>query len=152
MGDPQLQKKAYKLIPRLAESEIGQQALRERTTELQQLLVNSAEKVSAPAKRDRLTAISTLIPFLPNDSLHFIPGILAEVVISCKEVNEKARTAAFDLLVLMGEKIAAAPGAMIQNGKVAHADEDEGGVGAYVKALKGRDAVQRGRGGRLKFS
>jgi ribosomal RNA-processing protein 12 len=31
-------------------------------------------------------------------------------------------------------------------------DEDEGGVGAYVKAIKGRDAVQRGRGGRLKFS
>jgi ribosomal RNA-processing protein 12 len=31
-------------------------------------------------------------------------------------------------------------------------DDDEGGVGAYVNALKGRDAVQRGRGGRLKFS
>jgi ribosomal RNA-processing protein 12 len=30
--------------------------------------------------------------------------------------------------------------------------DDEGGVGAYVKAIKGRDAVQRGRGGRLKFS
>ncbi|KAK0108470.1 hypothetical protein ONS95_003273 [Cadophora gregata] len=131
--DPQLQKKAYKLIPRLAESPIGQQALRERTTELQQLLVNSAEKVSAPAKRDRLTAISTLIPFLPNDSLHFIPGILAEVVISCKEVNEKARTAAFDLLVLMGEKIAAAPGSMIQNGKVAHMPDDTPPVPATLE-------------------
>jgi len=30
--------------------------------------------------------------------------------------------------------------------------DDEGGVGAYVKAIKGKDAVQRGRGGRLKFS
>jgi ribosomal RNA-processing protein 12 len=30
--------------------------------------------------------------------------------------------------------------------------DDEGGVGAYVKAIKGRDAIQRGRGGRLKFS
>jgi ribosomal RNA-processing protein 12 len=30
--------------------------------------------------------------------------------------------------------------------------DDESGVGAYVKAIKGRDAVQRGRGGRLKFS
>ncbi|KAH7350997.1 NUC173 domain-containing protein [Rhexocercosporidium sp. MPI-PUGE-AT-0058] len=131
--DPQLQKKAYKLIPRLAESPIGQQALRERTTELQQLLVNSAEKVSAPAKRDRLAAISTLIPFLPNDSLHFIPGILAEVVISCKEVNEKARTAAFDLLVLMGEKIAAAKGSMIQNGKVAHMPDDTPPVPATLE-------------------
>lgn len=31
-------------------------------------------------------------------------------------------------------------------------NNEGGGVGAYVKALKGRDAVQRGRGGRLKFS
>lgn len=131
--DPQLQKKAYKLIPRLVESPVGQQALRERTEELQQLLVNSAEKVSAPAKRDRLAAISTLIPFLPNDSLHFIPGILAEVVISCKEVNEKARTAAFDLLVLMGEKIANAPGAMIQNAKVAHMPDDAPPVPATLE-------------------
>ena len=28
----------------------------------------------------------------------------------------------------------------------------EGGINAYVDAIKGRDAVQRGRGGRLKFS
>ncbi|EKD21403.1 uncharacterized protein L3040_000561 [Drepanopeziza brunnea f. sp. 'multigermtubi'] len=131
--DPQLQKKAYKLIPRLAESPVGQEALSERNEELQQLLVNSAEQVSAPAKRDRLTAISTLIPFLPNDSLHFIPGILAEVVISCKEVNEKARTAAFDLLVLMGEKIANATGAMIQNDKVAHMPDDTPPVPATLE-------------------
>ncbi|OBT54201.1 hypothetical protein VE04_06515 [Pseudogymnoascus sp. 24MN13] len=30
--------------------------------------------------------------------------------------------------------------------------DEEGGVGAYVNALKGRDAAQRGRGGKLKFS
>jgi len=29
---------------------------------------------------------------------------------------------------------------------------DEGGIGAYVNAIKGRDAAQRGRGGKLKFS
>ncbi|RYC53834.1 hypothetical protein CHU98_g12372, partial [Xylaria longipes] len=32
------------------------------------------------------------------------------------------------------------------------ADEGGGGVGAYVAALKGKDAGRRGRGGRLKFS
>jgi ribosomal RNA-processing protein 12 len=46
--DPQLQKKAYKLIPRLAESAIGKAALQERSPELQQLLLSSSEKVSAP--------------------------------------------------------------------------------------------------------
>jgi ribosomal RNA-processing protein 12 len=131
--DPQLQKKAYKLIPRLAESDIGQQALQERSPELQQLLISSAEKVSAPAKRDRLAAISTLIPFLSNTSLHFIPGILAEVVISCKEVNERARTAAFDLLVLMGEKIVIANGAMIENSKIAHMADNAPAVKATLE-------------------
>ncbi|CAG8979158.1 hypothetical protein HYALB_00000292 [Hymenoscyphus albidus] len=123
-SDPQLQKKAYKLIPRLAESPMGQQALAERSSELQQLLLNSAEKVSAPARKDRLAAISTLIPFLPDDSLHFIPSILSEVVISCKEVNEKARTTAFDLLILMGEKIVAASGATIDTSKVPNMPAD----------------------------
>lgn len=131
--DPQLQKKAYKLIPRLAESPLGQMALNERSSELQQLLINSAEQVSAPARRDRLSAISTLIPFLPHDSLHFIPTILSEVVISCKEVNERARTTAFDLLILMGEKMVSASGSPIANSKVPHMPEDAPPVTANLE-------------------
>ncbi|KAH8687546.1 armadillo-type protein [Tricladium varicosporioides] len=132
-SDPQLQKKAYKLIPRLAESPTGQEALKERSAELQQLLLNSAEKVSAPARRDRLAAISTLIPFLPNNCLHFIPSILSEVVISCKEVNEKARTTAFDLLILMGEKIVSNSGSVIDNSKVPHMPDDAPAVTANIE-------------------
>jgi ribosomal RNA-processing protein 12 len=131
--DPQLQKKAYKLIPRLAESPSGEAALQERSPELQQLLLSSAERVSAPARRDRLAAISTLIPFLPNDSLHFIPSILSEVVISCKEVNERARTSAFDLLTLMGEKVVSAAGSKIQNSKVPHMPDDSPTVTASLE-------------------
>ncbi|KXX81224.1 Ribosomal RNA-processing protein 12 [Madurella mycetomatis] len=122
--DPQLQKKAYKLIPRLADSEIGKAALEQRHAELQALILSSAEKVSAPARRERLAAITGLIPFIPNTSLHFIPSILSEVVISCKEQNEKARTTAFDLLVFMGHKMVAADGAMIDNSKVPHMPKD----------------------------
>jgi ribosomal RNA-processing protein 12 len=132
-SDPQLQKKAYKLIPRLAESATGKEALGERSNELQQLLLNSAEKVSAPARRDRLAAITTLIPFLPNTSLHFIPSILSEVVISCKEVNEKARTTAFDLLISMGEKIVAAEGATIDNSKIPGMPDDAPTVAANLE-------------------
>jgi ribosomal RNA-processing protein 12 len=112
--DPQLQKKAYKLIPRLAESEIGKQALKTRNHELQQLLLQSAEQASKPARRDRLLALSQIIEHLPQTDLHFIPSILSEVVISAKEVNEKAREAAYDLLVAMGEKMAQG-GTVLQN-------------------------------------
>ncbi|KAF1938887.1 NUC173-domain-containing protein, partial [Clathrospora elynae] len=105
-NDPQLQKKAYKLIPRLSESEMGRAALKERNGELQQLLLGSAEKASAPARRDRLHALLQVIESLPQSDLHFIPSVLSEVVISAKETNEKAREAAYRLLVAMGEKMA----------------------------------------------
>lgn len=131
--DPQLQKKGYKLIPRLAESEVGKAALQERSGELIQLLLSGAEKVSAPSKRDRLSAITTLIPFLPSTELHFIPSILSEVVICCKEVNDRARTAAFDLLVMMGEKLISSAGAKIHNSKVPHMPDDAPSVTASLE-------------------
>ena len=129
--DPQLQKKAYKLIPRLAESDSGKAALQERNAELQHLLLSSAEKACAAARRDRLAAITQIIDFIPKSDLHFVPSILSEVVISAKEVNEKARTAAFDLLVLMGEKMQ--QGGTVLNSKVAHMPADAPDVTASLE-------------------
>ena len=129
--DPQLQKKSYKLIPRLAESEIGRAALVERNSELQQLLIQAAPKATAPARRDRLSAISQIVSTLPQSDLHFIPSILSEIVIGAKEVNEKARTAAFDLLVLMGEKMI--EGGTVVNAKVAHMPDDAPSVEASLE-------------------
>ncbi|CAK4033566.1 Ribosomal RNA-processing 12 [Lecanosticta acicola] len=129
--DPQLQKKAYKLIPRLSESEVGRQALAERTVDLQQLILEAAEKASAPARRDRLASIAEIIPGLPTSDLHFIPSIIPEVVIGVKEVNEKARTAAFDLLVLMGEKMA--EGGTVVQAKILHMPSDAPSVPATLE-------------------
>lgn len=128
--DPQLQKKAYKVVPRLAETEEGQKALKDKSEALQKFLIDAAEKATPPARRDRLAALSQLVEFLPQDDLHFIPSILSEVVISAKEVNEKARTAAFDLLVLMGEKMKA--GGTVVNSKVAHMPADAPDVAASL--------------------
>jgi len=104
--DANLQKKAYKLIPRLAESEAGKAALQERNVELQALLLAQSENVTSAARRERLAAITQIVDDLPSSDLHFIPAVLPEVVLSTKENNEKARRAAFDLLVSMGEKMA----------------------------------------------
>ncbi|KAI1460761.1 NUC173-domain-containing protein [Annulohypoxylon moriforme] len=130
---PQLQKKAYKLIPRLAESEIGKVALEERNTELQTLILSSAEKVSVPARRERLAAITALMPFVPVTSLHFIPSVLSEVVICCKEQNEKSRTLAFELLVLMGRKLVEAKGKPIDNSKIPNMPKDAPSVSASIE-------------------
>ena len=122
--EPQLQKKAYKLIPRLADSEIGKAALQERSAELQNLIFSSTDKVSAPARRERLAAIVALLPYIPDTSLHFIPAVLSEVVISCKENNERARETAYELLVRMGHRMAAANNTTIDNSKVPHMPDD----------------------------
>jgi ribosomal RNA-processing protein 12 len=129
--DPQLQKKAYKLIPRLAESESGRAALVERSTDLQQLLFQAGSKAVASSRRDRVLAISQVVATMPKEDLHFIPSILSEIVISAKEVNEKARTATFDLLVQMGQKMS--EGGVVVNAKVPHMPDDAPSVEASLE-------------------
>jgi ribosomal RNA-processing protein 12 len=123
-GDQQLIKKAYKLIPRLASTETGTAALRERSSELQALILSTADKTPASARRDRMLAVDELITYLPTSDLHFIPSILSEVVLGCKESNEKARTASFDLLIHLAERATNSelnpPGTKIRNSLVPH--------------------------------
>jgi ribosomal RNA-processing protein 12 len=102
--DQQLIKKAYKLIPRLASTETGREALQERSGELQTLMLATTDSTPASGRRDRMLAIHEMITHLPTSDLHFIPAILSEVVLGCKESNEKARTAAFDLLILLAKR------------------------------------------------
>lgn len=105
--EAQLQKKAYKLIPRLAQSETGAIALQERAAEVRQMLIANGSHVTVPARKDRLHALSQIVEMLSPDDLSFIPAILPEIILATKENAERARTSAFDLLVLMGEKMAA---------------------------------------------
>lgn len=102
--DQQLIKKAYKLIPRLGTTETGRSALQERSGELQALMLATTDSTPASGRRDRMLAITEMINHLPTSDLHFIPAILSEVVLGCKESNEKARTAAFDLLILLAKR------------------------------------------------
>lgn len=129
--DPQLQKKAYKLLPRIAASSTGVLAIQDRNSELQTLLLNSASTASSPCRRDRLDAIAVVVEHLPPLSLHFIPSVLSEVVISAKEVNEKARTAAFDLLVLMGRKMQ--KGGTVAQNQIPHMPSDAPNVEASLE-------------------
>lgn len=127
-SDPQLIKKAYKLIPRLATTELGRTALSERSSELQSLMLATADKTPSPARRDRLHAIHELVTYLPTSDLHFIPSVLPEVVLGCKESNEKARSASFDLIIHMAKRTIDPernpPGTKIRNSLVPHMPND----------------------------
>lgn len=126
--DQQLIKKAYKLIPRLASTETGSAALQERSGELQALMLATTDKTPASGRRDRMLAIQELITHLPTSDLHFIPSILSEVVLGCKESNEKARTAAFDLLIHLSRRTTDSErnpqGTVIRNSLVPHMPDD----------------------------
>ena len=94
-------------------------------------MLGSAEKASTPARRDRLNALFQVIESLPQSDLHFIPAILSEVVISAKETNEKAREAAYNLLVAMGEKMA--EGGQVVQAKVPNMPTDAPTVEASLE-------------------
>ncbi len=122
--DPQLIKKAYKLIPRLATSQAGAAAIQARSSELQSLILTSSDKTPVPARRDRLLAIHILVTYLPTTDLHFIPTVLSEIVLACKDTNQRAREAGFDLLIHVTNRIIDAernpPETVIKNSLVPH--------------------------------
>ncbi|KAJ6125690.1 hypothetical protein N7523_003310 [Penicillium sp. IBT 18751x] len=135
--DQQLIKKAYKLIPRLASTETGSAALQERSGELQALMLATSDKTPASGRRDRMLAIHELITHLPTSELHFIPAILSEVVLGCKESNEKARTAAFDLLIHLAHRTTDPErnpeGTVIRNSLVPHMPDDSPDAPATIE-------------------
>ena len=68
-----------------------------------------------------------LVNLIPPESLHLIPSIIPEAVLGTKEPSEKARNAAFDLIVAMGKKMAA--GGVVKRSMVEGMDEDGAGEG-----------------------
>ena len=72
--------------------------------------------------QDRYTLIALLIPLLPSDAMHIIPLLIPEAVLGTKEPSEKARLAAFDLVVAMGRKMG--EGGVVKRDLVNDMDED----------------------------
>uniref|UniRef100_A0A060TIG9 ARAD1D46442p n=1 Tax=Blastobotrys adeninivorans TaxID=409370 RepID=A0A060TIG9_BLAAD len=102
---PQLQKKAYRILSRMAEAEGGEKTLEKSIGHLESLLIETSKNVATPARGARLNAMTKVLQLIPKEDLHFIPCILPETVLCTKDVNEKTRDAAFELLVQMGHKM-----------------------------------------------
>ncbi|KDE02759.1 hypothetical protein MVLG_06705 [Microbotryum lychnidis-dioicae p1A1 Lamole] len=102
--DAAVQKKAYRILARLAE-ERGGKVLEGRVGEVLESLVEGKSGVAQGAKRDRVLLLSTLVPLLPSDSLHHIPSLIPEAVLGTKESNERTREAAYELVVGMATKM-----------------------------------------------
>ncbi|KAI0341904.1 ribosomal RNA-processing protein 12 [Trametopsis cervina] len=99
--DNAVQKRGYKILGKLLEcdkvSPDPQTVLQKMDTVLSGL--------AAAAKKDRFVLLSLLVARIPPTSMHLLPSIIPEAVLGTKEPSEKARTAAFDLVVSMGKKM-----------------------------------------------
>lgn len=116
-SDNAAQKRGYKILAKLAESgkvTVDAQATLEK-------LDGFLDGLSPAAKKDRFTLLSQLVAQIPSDSLHLIPSIIPEAVLGTKEPSEKARTAAFDLVVEMGRKMS--KGGIVRRDQVGDMDE-----------------------------
>ncbi|KAK9366505.1 NUC173 domain-containing protein [Lipomyces kononenkoae] len=128
--DAKVQTRGYRIVSKLAQSEIGSEYLIESMDTLEDTMVSSAEKIAPPARTARLTSLIDIVRVLPSSDLHFIPAILPEAVIGTKEVNEKTREAAYQLLVEMGDKMAG--GGSVSISKVANMDTNAPDVDASI--------------------
>ncbi|KAJ7496027.1 armadillo-type protein [Mycena galericulata] len=99
--DNGVQKRGYKILTRLIES---QKVVVDAVVVLKQL-DELADGLAPAAKKDRFNLLSLLIPLIPSSAMHVIPSLIPEAVLGTKEPSEKARTAAFDVVVAMGKKM-----------------------------------------------
>ena len=67
---------------------------------------------------------------IPPSSLHVIPSLIPEAVLGTKEPSEKARSAAFELIVAMGKKMA--EGGVVKRDLVEGMNEDGVGEGMSI--------------------
>lgn len=72
--------------------------------------------------------IGKLISLLPPTSLHLVVSFLMEAILSAKEPSEKARHAAFALLITMGQKMK--EGGVVDMALLEDATTNSGGTGA----------------------
>ncbi|KAG2119918.1 NUC173 domain-containing protein [Suillus discolor] len=102
--DNGVQKRGYKILAKLLEhGKVEEDALQtfQRLDEL---------------SKDRFILLSLLILRVPSESLHIIPSLIPEAVL------EKARLAAFELIVAMGQKMS--NGGIVKRSMVDGMDED----------------------------
>lgn len=120
-NDQLLQKRSYRIISRLSETENGKQAILKFINEIENVIVQTIEITHNSARPSRLTTINIILDLLPQQDLHFIPAVLQEIIMSTKDVNERTRELSYQILIKMGHKMN--EGGIIRNSQVPGFDE-----------------------------
>ncbi|KAG7446321.1 ribosomal RNA-processing protein 12 [Guyanagaster necrorhizus] len=116
--DNGVQKRGYKILCRLVEC--GDISI-DTESVIRQLGEYTGGLVPA-AKKDRFTLLTSLVPGIPPSAMHLIPSLIPEAVLGTKEPSDKARNAAFDLIIAMGKKMS--EGGVVKRNMIDGMDED----------------------------
>lgn len=103
--DALIQKRAYRIIIRLAELPSGSEALSKFMLDIENIILDNSTTVQTSSKSARLGAIKSVINLLPSNHMDFIVRVVAEVILSTKNVNEKSRDVGFECLIAMGKRM-----------------------------------------------
>lgn len=128
--DNGIQKRTYKLMGKIL---VAGKLENVDAESLFETLDKNSDNVLAAAKKDRFMLLKALFAHLPSTSLHVIPSFIPEAVLGTKEPSEKARVAAFDLILAMGYKMK--EGGTVKRAKLSGMDEDNAAEGLLLIAL-----------------
>lgn len=121
--DNAVQKRGYKILAKVLESKKCKLDPVVVLDDLQRF----ADGLSPAAKKDRFVLLTQLVEALPSDAMHVIPSLIPEVVLGTKEPSEKARGAAFEVVVAMGNKMGR--GGVVKRNMIDDMDDDTTGEG-----------------------
>lgn len=121
-NDVLLQKRSYRIISKLAETEEGRRSIVQFIGEIENVIIQTVDITHNSARPSRLTAVNLVMDLLPESDLHFIPSILQEIIMSTKDVNERSRELSYQILIKMGHRMN--QGGLIRNSRVPGFGED----------------------------
>ncbi|VEU22234.1 DEKNAAC103240 [Brettanomyces naardenensis] len=113
--DVQIQKRSYRVLLRLMETEDGLKSVKNFLPDILKVLSDASQVTLQAAKSARLLTLVGVVKSLSVDYLHFIPNILSEVILGTKSVNEKARETSYGILIAMGHKLIENEGSPVKN-------------------------------------
>ncbi|XP_074641768.1 RRP12-like protein isoform X2 [Tubulanus polymorphus] len=104
-SDKTMQKKTYRIYEEIcaANSENCMAYIKKNLSHVQSVLLKTLSTSSASSKAPRLRCLINIFKQLPSPEVEFLETVLPEAILCTREVAERARAAAYNLLVEMGE-------------------------------------------------
>lgn len=133
--DPLIQKRSYRIMSKLSELSSGTESISSYIGDIENVMFSQQTNCLTSARASRLSALKTVVELLPLQDLHFIVNVAPEVILCTRDVNEKTRETAFQILILMAKAMQAS-GSVIDLSKVASIPSDEKVPGDLMEFFK----------------